>query len=113
MGGSFNPAHDGHRYISQLALARLGLNEVWWLVSPQNPLKPEIGMAPFESRLESVTSQGDKVIIDIILIDKTSTAVEILVGRNGSTKKSEYIWDEMILEAKKVRKSRSNDKASD
>jgi len=56
LGGSFNPAHDGHRYISQLALARLGLNEVWWLVSPQNPLKPEIGMAPFESRLESANA---------------------------------------------------------
>ena len=53
LGGSFNPAHDGHRYISEVALIRLGLDEVWWLVSPQNPLKPEAGMAPFESRLES------------------------------------------------------------
>ncbi|MEP4378699.1 MAG: nicotinate-nucleotide adenylyltransferase [Alphaproteobacteria bacterium] len=53
LGGSFNPAHDGHRYISRVALTRLGLDEVWWLVSPQNPLKSEVGMAPFESRLES------------------------------------------------------------
>lgn len=55
LGGSFNPAHDGHRHISRLALTRLGLDEVWWLVSPQNPLKPEAGMAPFESRLQSAT----------------------------------------------------------
>ena len=47
LGGSFNPAHDGHRHISLEALKRLGLDEVWWLVSPQNPLKPGDGMAPF------------------------------------------------------------------
>lgn len=51
LGGSFNPAHGGHLHISRLALKRLGLHEVWWLVSPQNPLKPVAGMAPFEQRL--------------------------------------------------------------
>jgi nicotinate-nucleotide adenylyltransferase len=51
LGGSFNPAHDGHRHISQLAIHLLGLDQVWWLVSPQNPLKPRRGMAPFEARL--------------------------------------------------------------
>ena len=51
LGGSFNPAHEGHRHISLLALKRLGLHEVWWLVSPQNPLKPRSGMAAFEERL--------------------------------------------------------------
>jgi nicotinate-nucleotide adenylyltransferase len=51
LGGSFNPAHAGHRHISELALKRLGLDEVWWLVSPQNPLKPVAGMAPFAERL--------------------------------------------------------------
>ena len=39
LGGSFNPAHDGHIYISELALKLLNLDEVWWLVTPQNPLK--------------------------------------------------------------------------
>jgi len=51
LGGSFNPAHDGHRHVSLLALKRLGLDAVWWLVSPQNPLKPESGMAPLADRL--------------------------------------------------------------
>jgi nicotinate-nucleotide adenylyltransferase len=51
LGGSFNPAHAGHRHISEIALKRLGLDEVWWLVSPQNPLKPVAGMAPFAERL--------------------------------------------------------------
>src|SRR4029434_5350967 len=53
LGGSFNPAHDGHRDISLAALAYLDLDEVWWLVSPQNPLKPQKGMAPFSERLTS------------------------------------------------------------
>lgn len=39
LGGSFNPAHEGHLHISQIAKTRLDLDEVWWLVSPQNPLK--------------------------------------------------------------------------
>jgi len=51
LGGSFNPAHGGHLHVSQLALQRLDLDEVWWLVSPQNPLKAVKGMAPFEERL--------------------------------------------------------------
>ncbi|MGC2413906.1 MAG: nicotinate-nucleotide adenylyltransferase [Stellaceae bacterium] len=52
LGGSFNPAHGGHLHISRLALSRLDLDEVWWLVSPQNPLKPAAGMASFAERLE-------------------------------------------------------------
>ena len=60
LGGSFNPAHEGHRHISLLALKRLGLHEVWWLVSPQNPLKPRTGMAAFDERLATArAAAGD------------------------------------------------------
>lgn len=51
LGGSFNPAHEGHREISREALRRLGLDQVWWLVSPQNPLKDPGETAPYETRL--------------------------------------------------------------
>jgi len=51
LGGSFNPAHEGHLDLSLEALRRLRLDEVWWLVSPQNPLKPVAGMAPLAARL--------------------------------------------------------------
>jgi nicotinate-nucleotide adenylyltransferase len=51
LGGSFNPAHEGHVHVSRVALKRLGLDYVWWLVSPQNPLKPLRGMADFGKRL--------------------------------------------------------------
>jgi len=53
LGGSFNPAHGGHRRIGLLAMQALGLDEVWWLVSPGNPLKPKSGMAPLAARLGS------------------------------------------------------------
>ena len=58
LGGSFNPAHGGHRRISLFALDALGLDEVWWLVSPGNPLKPKAGMAPLAARLESAIAQA-------------------------------------------------------
>jgi nicotinate-nucleotide adenylyltransferase len=54
LGGSFNPAHRGHRRISMEALCALGLDEVWWLVSPGNPLKEGArDMAPNEARFAS------------------------------------------------------------
>ena len=54
LGGSFNPAHRGHRRISLASDRALGLDEVWWLVSPGNPLKEGAkDMAPFEARLAS------------------------------------------------------------
>lgn len=58
LGGSFNPAHDGHRQISLEALRRLQLDEVWWLVSPQNPLKSTEGMAPFSERMRAARAVG-------------------------------------------------------
>jgi len=51
LGGSFNPTHDGHLELTRTALARLALDEVWWLVSPQNPLKPAAGMASLDERV--------------------------------------------------------------
>jgi nicotinate-nucleotide adenylyltransferase len=51
LGGSFNPAHEGHVHVSEVALKRLGLDYVWWLVSPQNPLKTSADTAPFEKRI--------------------------------------------------------------
>jgi nicotinate-nucleotide adenylyltransferase len=50
LGGSFDPAHDGHAHISREALKRFALDELWWLVSPGNPLKAH-GPAPLEHRM--------------------------------------------------------------
>ncbi|HEX2804266.1 MAG TPA: nicotinate-nucleotide adenylyltransferase [Sphingomicrobium sp.] len=54
LGGSFNPAHEGHRQLSLAAIDALALDEIWWLVSPGNPLKDSApDMAPYEARMES------------------------------------------------------------
>ncbi|PCI63668.1 MAG: nicotinate (nicotinamide) nucleotide adenylyltransferase [Kordiimonadales bacterium] len=55
-GGSFNPAHGGHLHVAHEALKRLKLDEIWFLVSPGNPLKSADGMAPFSERLASLQS---------------------------------------------------------
>lgn len=51
LGGSFNPPHQGHLHISNYAKKSLGLDEVWWLVSPQNPLKSSKSMLSLKKRL--------------------------------------------------------------
>lgn len=53
LGGSFNPAHNGHLHITQEAMKRLGLKEVWWLVTPHNPLKDKGSLANYASRFKS------------------------------------------------------------
>jgi nicotinate-nucleotide adenylyltransferase len=50
LGGSFDPAHEGHVHITREALKRFGLDEVWWLVSPGNPMKTR-GPAPMSDRM--------------------------------------------------------------
>ncbi|MDN5569103.1 MAG: nicotinate-nucleotide adenylyltransferase [Paracoccus sp. (in: a-proteobacteria)] len=52
LGGSFDPAHQGHVLISKVALRRLRLDRVWWLVSPGNPLKAH-GPAPLDTRIKA------------------------------------------------------------
>ena len=70
LGGSFNPAHDGHRHISLLALSELGLDQVWWLVSPQNPLKPRRGMAPLAERMRCARTQAKHPHIRVTDLEK-------------------------------------------
>src|SRR5690606_25554901 len=68
LGGSFNPAHGGHRRITQFAITALALDEVWWLVSPGNPLKPKAGMAPLAARVRSAqhTARGARIRVSAI-----------------------------------------------
>lgn len=59
LGGSFNPAHEGHVHISSLAYKRLGLDAVWWVVAPKNPDKSFGDIASFEARI----SQAERVAV--------------------------------------------------
>ena len=73
LGGSFNPAHRGHRHISRFAIRTLGLSEMWWLVSPGNPLKPATAMAPLSARLASAERMARRAPI-------RPTAIEARLG---------------------------------
>lgn len=64
-GGSFNPAHRAHRQLAEYALRTLKLDVVWWLVSPQNPMKSTEDMAPLSDRMASARAQisGPRMLV--------------------------------------------------
>jgi nicotinate-nucleotide adenylyltransferase len=96
LGGSFNPAHDGHRAMSLFALKRLGLDQVWWLVSPQNPLKSQKGMAPIKARLEDarrVAGQNPRVAVtDIEAQLGTSFTADTLRTLKRRFPRTRFVW---------------------
>ena len=68
LGGSFNPPHEGHALITRLALNRLALDRVWWLVTPGNPLKSPTGLAALKARMDAARrlDVGPRVIVSDI-----------------------------------------------
>jgi nicotinate-nucleotide adenylyltransferase len=95
LGGSFNPAHRGHRRISRFALDALALDEVWWLVSPGNPLKPEAGMAPLPARLGSAMRASRGLPVRATAIERqlgTRYTVDTLVALTKRYPKNRFIW---------------------
>jgi len=95
LGGSFNPAHRGHRRMSLAAIEALGLDEVWWLVSPGNPLKPATAMAPYPARLASARAQARRSRIKVSDFEAeagtrfTVDTLSLLVRRWPQTR---FIW---------------------
>lgn len=95
LGGSFNPAHKGHRAISLHALRALDLDEIWWLVSPGNPLKPIEGMAPFAARMASARAMSRHAPIRVSGIEtrlKTRYTVDTLIKLPRLFPKYRFIW---------------------
>lgn len=95
LGGSFNPAHGGHRKISLFALQALGLDEVWWLVSPANPLKPKQGMAPLAARVSSAIDQARRAPIRVTAIERelgTRYTVDTLRGLQRRFPRHDFTW---------------------
>ncbi len=95
LGGSFNPAHEGHLHVARTAMARLGLDQVWLLVSPGNPLKPLHGMAPLAERLASAQQLADGrriVATDIERHLHTRFAVDTLAALRRRFPRATFIW---------------------
>jgi nicotinate-nucleotide adenylyltransferase len=95
LGGSFNPAHDGHLHVSLLALKQLQLDEVWWMVSPQNPLKSAKDMAPFEKRLKNAEKFIRHPAIRVTDVESrlgTSYTVETLTALKLAFPRVRFVW---------------------
>jgi nicotinate-nucleotide adenylyltransferase len=95
LGGSFNPAHGAHRRIALFAIRALGLDEVWWLVSPGNPLKPAAGMAPLPQRFASARAQARRAPIRVTAVERelgTRYTVDTLKVLRRRWPKRRFLW---------------------
>jgi nicotinate-nucleotide adenylyltransferase len=95
LGGSFNPAHSGHRALSIHAIRALGLDEVWWLVSPGNPLKPSAGMAPLSARVRSARRQARRLPVRVTAIERelgTVYTIDTLRALKRRFPKRRFVW---------------------
>ena len=95
LGGSFTPAHAGHLHVSLEAIKALKLHQVWWLVSPQNPLKPTGTMAPLATRLaqaQSLVQNRRIVVTDLerrLGTTRTALTLQFLVRRYPGLR---FVW---------------------
>ncbi len=95
LGGSFNPAHAAHRHISLIALRRLRLDAIWWLVSPQNPLKSPEGMAPLPLRLERARETANHPCIHVNAVElalKTRFTIDTVRALRATFAQAQFVW---------------------
>lgn len=94
-GGTFNPPHAGHIHASEIALKYLGLDAVWWLVTPGNPLKTKSNLPDLPTRLKNCRDlvTNPRVLVSHIEKDlgtiRTYDTVKVLQSRFPNT---EFIW---------------------
>lgn len=94
LGGSFDPAHEGHAHITRQAMKRFGLSRVWWLVSPGNPLKAH-GPAPLERRMErarTVMQDPRVVVTDIEMRLGTRYTAQTLSALTARYPGVRFVW---------------------
>jgi nicotinate-nucleotide adenylyltransferase len=94
-GGSFNPPHEAHRVMSLVALKRLRLDRIWWLVTPGNPLKTRDGLAALEDRMAAAQTMAADPRIVVTDVEKglpsafTAATIAHLQLRHPSTR---FVW---------------------
>ena len=96
LGGSFNPAHAGHIHISNTARTLLGIDEVWWLVAPQNRLKSSVDMENFDKRLSYARLLTDGIsyikVLDIEEKNKLYASYMTINFLNSKSQRVKFIW---------------------
>ena len=92
LGGSFDPPHNGHKFISQYAMMRLNLQEVWWIVTYKNPLKKK--SKSYNHRFKQVKNFVKFRRIKILKIreDKNIYAIDTILYIQNKFKNKKFIW---------------------
>jgi nicotinate-nucleotide adenylyltransferase len=94
LGGSFDPAHDGHVHITKAALERFGLDRVWWLISPANPLKTH-GPAPIGERMAAAKSVMQHPRVTVTDIEErlgTRYTAQTIVALQAAYPGVHFVW---------------------
>lgn len=95
LGGSFNPAHEGHLHISLEAFKRLRLDEIWWLVSPRNPLKQAGDLADYATRLSAALAiaQHPRIrVLDVEARQKLHYSIDTIRFLQARHRNHSFIW---------------------
>jgi nicotinate-nucleotide adenylyltransferase len=94
LGGSFNPAHGGHLYVSEVARKALGLSAVWWLVTPGNPLKRASDLADLITRMAFAGQLAghNAIISDIESRLGTRYTVDTLRALRRRFPRTRFVW---------------------
>ncbi len=94
LGGSFDPAHEGHAHITREAIKRMGLDRVWWLVSPGNPLKAHqpAPMAERLARAKAVMPDPKVVITDLEAHLGTRATIDTLTALKALYPGVHFVW---------------------
>jgi nicotinate-nucleotide adenylyltransferase len=94
-GGSFNPPHPGHELVAEIAMRRLGLDQLWWMVTPGNPLKTTANLAPLAERLARSQTLARDPRIKVTAFEKklgesfTANTLAYVKARNPQV---HFIW---------------------
>jgi len=95
LGGSFDPPHAGHRHISEIAFKRLRLDSVWWLVTPQNPLKIRAPSASAAQRLADAQSLARHPRFNVTDVERrlgTRTTIDTIGGLTARYPRIRFLW---------------------
>lgn len=94
-GGSFNPPHEGHRLVAEIALKQLGLDQLWWMVTPGNPLKSRSVLRPLIERIRMSEAMTHNRRIKVTAFEErlqngyTAQTIEHVLTRNIGVR---FVW---------------------
>src|SRR5207237_3920254 len=94
-GGTFDPPHDAHRSACLIAMKRLALDRVWWLVTPGNPLKDTRGLAPIEQRIVAARGLARHPRIDVLDLESqigTRYTYQTIAYLRGHCPEVRFVW---------------------